>query len=285
VKKESILLVLNYHNFSSYSNYFFKRGQILDVSFAKRFERQVRFLRRHFNFVTPEDFINQKPSGISIHLTFDDGYRDNFDIAFPILKKYNVKATFFLATGFVNSSDWLWHDKARYLVSRAKLAEEEVESLLRKMNQGGEIPKTFIEMVNTLFDDFFGDQTPRLMVNWDEVKLMRREGFEIAPHTHSHLVLDSLPRAIQKAEILNSVLAIKNNLGYTPKSFAYPNGRYNKTTLSVLKEINILEYGFNTEFGHNYTIDNLLEFKRVGVNPSDPVGFVILKIVKSLITK
>ena len=53
----------------------------------------------------------------AIAVTFDDGYRDNYLNAFPILKRYSVPATIFLATGVIGSERSLWHDEIFGLLS------------------------------------------------------------------------------------------------------------------------------------------------------------------------
>src|SRR6185437_10566574 len=52
-------------------------------------------------------------------ITIDDGYRDAYELAFPILQKFNFPATLFVVTGFVDQSAWLWTDKVRFLAARA----------------------------------------------------------------------------------------------------------------------------------------------------------------------
>src|SRR5262249_23602860 len=52
-------------------------------------------------------------------ITIDDGYRDSYEIAYPLLRRYNVPATVFVVTGFADRHCWIWTDKARYLCARA----------------------------------------------------------------------------------------------------------------------------------------------------------------------
>ena len=76
------------------------------------FRRQIEYLRRHFSIVPLSAAIEllrqsavDKPTAV---LTFDDGYQNNFDVAFPALQQYGVPATIFLTTGFVDSSNTVW---------------------------------------------------------------------------------------------------------------------------------------------------------------------------------
>ena len=72
----------------------------------------------------PEEFFEGQPkNGLSLLITFDDGYKDNYDIAFPILKHYRAKAVFFVATSIIGTKQWLLHDRLRLLVTENVLSE------------------------------------------------------------------------------------------------------------------------------------------------------------------
>ena len=76
------------------------------------FQRQIEYLSRHFSVVPMSSAVEllqkgrvDKPTAV---ITFDDGYQNNFDVAFPVLKKHGVPATIFLTTGFVDTADTIW---------------------------------------------------------------------------------------------------------------------------------------------------------------------------------
>lgn len=78
-------------------------GYNLSVS-KDQFEYQMlAFLRSGYNFVTPSQFLKGEINNQSIMLTFDDGYRDFFENAFPILKKHRIKATVFVVSDFMEN--------------------------------------------------------------------------------------------------------------------------------------------------------------------------------------
>lgn len=73
------------------------------------FDKQMDFLKKYYNFVSEDDIIEaiedrKKLSDYSVWITFDDGYEDNYKNAYPILKKYNIPATFFVTTGYINKT-------------------------------------------------------------------------------------------------------------------------------------------------------------------------------------
>ncbi len=86
-------------------------GYNLSVS-PTDFELQMRaFVRTGYNFITPRDFLEGKANNRSLMLTFDDGYADFYENAFPVLKRYRIKATVFVVSDFIDDA------KGNYLTS------------------------------------------------------------------------------------------------------------------------------------------------------------------------
>ena len=77
----------------------------IDVTPLKRFESQIKYLSSYFNIISVDELLNNFTNNTvkknTICITFDDGYLDNYQYAFPVLQKYNVPATIFLATDFM----------------------------------------------------------------------------------------------------------------------------------------------------------------------------------------
>src|SRR3954454_4083863 len=96
------VLCLNYHRVGDGSRSLFDR-QLWSAT-AEEFDAQVHFLKKDFDLIMPDDLdeVRLKRQGRYALLTFDDGYRDNHDIAFPILKSHDVRATFFVSTGVLD---------------------------------------------------------------------------------------------------------------------------------------------------------------------------------------
>ena len=75
------------------------------------FEEQISFLKKKFKILSLNDLkkhIEQKKNDFAISITFDDGYLDNINLALPILEKYNVPATIFVITRFLEKKDFMW---------------------------------------------------------------------------------------------------------------------------------------------------------------------------------
>jgi len=91
---------------------------------AEMFERHLDLVGRHFRFVTLDEIGERLTSGEPFTervaaVTFDDGYRDNYELAFPILQRKGIPAAVFVVTGLVGKPAWQTHDKLFQLVRKA----------------------------------------------------------------------------------------------------------------------------------------------------------------------
>lgn len=93
-------------------------------------------------------------------------------------------------------------------------------------------------MVGTFFI-ITGDVGKSKYVTWDQIKAMDGAGMEIGAHTVTHPNLKSLDAKKQSEEILGSITELQKNLGMTIKSFAYPLGKYNTTSLGIVRKSGI----------------------------------------------
>jgi peptidoglycan/xylan/chitin deacetylase (PgdA/CDA1 family) len=277
------LYVFNYHNFNTFVNDYRRFGSIFRSKYGKNFERQILFYEKYFYRIQDFDLKRNPSQNLSYLLTFDDGYKDNFDIAFPILKKHAVPSIFLITTGFIGSDSLLWHDRVRLFfetrgggdIYQAMRLKKECKRTLGELKKA--TPEERTEYSKNL--DLGGQKNSRLMMNWKEVRQAFNQGIMIGSHTHSHAILAGLNEDQQREEIVHSTEAIKKNLLFNPRFFSYPQGdkgSYEENSIKTLKQAG-LEYAFTADNGINgkYTSPYLL--KRIGINPSDPVPLVALK--------
>lgn len=274
-KNEGLYYVFNYHSFSKYNNFKIDRGSVLETDYQTNFEKQIKFYKKYFQFSYPNEFFQTSDRGHSALITFDDGYKDNHDLALPILQKHDAKAMFFIVTSFTGTNDMLMHDKIRWLVQIGEL-ESKYLNIPNKINTGvNEYSETVINHVNDIFDKI--KTKKRLLLNEQEIKTINNKGFKIGVHTHNHKPLSFLNIKEQRSEIHTCMMALQN-LNIYPDSIAYPNGLFNEDTLGICKKLN-LKYGFTTIGGLNRRTCNVLKIKRLGLNVSDSINIVTLKIV------
>lgn len=274
-KNESFYYVFNYHSFSKYNNFKIDRGSVLETDFQNNFEKQIKFYKKYFQFSYPNEFFKNPNYCHSALITFDDGYKDNHDLALPVLQKNDAKAIFFIVTSITGTNDMLMHDKIRWLVSIGEL-ESKYLNIPDKINTGINVySDKVINHVNKIFDKIKNKK--RLILNEHEIKTINKKGFKIGVHTHNHKPLLFLNKKEQKNEIHTCMKALQN-IKIFPETIAYPNGLFNEDTLSICKDLNI-KYGFTTNRGLNRRNCNLLKIKRLGLNVSDSINIVTLKIV------
>src|SRR5262249_3349460 len=184
-------------------------------------------------------------------ITIDDGYRDCFDIAFPILRERKIPATAFVVTDFVDQATWLWTDKVRYLTSRApgSLLETHIDDQsLRITLDGGASRLKGAERVNSelkLIADERKDDAIRQMADtlgvelpdapptqfssltWDQVRELDANGIEIGSHTVTHPILTKTNPEKLRYELVESRVRLETELGHKVELLGYPNGDHN----------------------------------------------------------
>lgn len=271
-RKEPLLVVLNYHNFSRYNNYTIRRGNILETGYAENFEEQIKWLKKHFKFLHPEEFFIKNPkNGLNVFITFDDGYKDNFDLAFPVLKKFNAKAAFFIVSGITGTSEWLWHDKLRYLGQNGMLDAEQVEEALLNLNKGKKVELDLVRHL-TQIPDY------RLFMDWKELNILANNNFIIGSHTHTHSPLKFLSYKDIEKEVSTSLNLLSSKISRSINHFAYPNGLVDKRCSKIMRSYQ-LKYLFTTNAGINGKNDSTFGIKRLGINASDSTNTILLKLL------
>ncbi len=240
------LLVLNYHRIGSAADSPFDWE--LWSATAKDFDTQVAYLKRHFDIIGPDDLEHalKERSGRSVMLTFDDGYRDNYDLAFPVLKRHGATATFFITTGFLDEGQLAWWDEIAWMVrtsSRSRIepnpwTTEEIP--FDEPDRSGAIHRLLsvykrLDAGETArYVEFLADATGSgrasreqavdLWMTWDMVREMRSAGMSIGGHTVTHPVLARLDAVSQDDEIGECKRRIEAELGETVTAFSYPVG-------------------------------------------------------------
>lgn len=192
--KNNIVVVL-YHSINKDMSFLLK-GMGNDIyTEVNKFEKQIKFLHENFNIIGLEKLL--KPNEIkkippgSLAITFDDGYRDSYIYAYPILKKYNVKATVCINTSFLNNNDMFWWSKYN-LIKKYGLENN------LKFNERISLKKLMKEShkkIDNLFNFILEDNAIKisenckkynLYLNINDIKDMDSELIKICSHSHSH---------------------------------------------------------------------------------------------------
>lgn len=213
---------------------------------AKIFDAQLAVLSRFFRVFTLSEAVarlDQKElPARSVVITFDDGYEDNASVALPLLDRHGLKATFFIATGFVNGK-LMWNDILTEAIrncrsdvldlgqsgfgyfdlgdlSRRRAA---LDSLIDALKHIPEPNRS--QRVREIADASKSVLPDRLMMSEDQLQLLVRAGMEIGAHTVSHPILAKQSDPDAESEITQSRKFLQDLLDAPVDSFAYPNGR------------------------------------------------------------
>ncbi len=255
------------------------------------FRREVKFLKSCFEVIPLDDLVKKLNQGKgflrpTVAITVDDGYRDNFDLLFPLAREEKIPVTVFLTAGFIGTNKRIWvsHlaelflytaredlvtsgalEERRY--SLRSLPEKRVAYLdvLRKLKDMDLPERNFC--LNTLEDQlgaYLAEQP--LMLTWDQVREMKKYGVSFGAHSCTHPILTSIPLEEAKKEILESKIIIERELGEPVKHFAFPNGRPQDFNASLRRHCQ--EIGFQSvstcDYGHNLNPDDVWSLKRIG---------------------
>ncbi|MFZ6691565.1 polysaccharide deacetylase family protein [Undibacterium sp. SXout20W] len=210
------------------------------------FRWQMEALVRNFNVLPLSQALNQLQSGNlpprSISITFDDGYKSTHDLAMPILKEFNLSATVFIATDYLDGSN-MWNDRIieaiRHIrpgtvdltscgfdvytiknqTDRAMIADQLVNAVkYRSSEQRFALTRQLEQLAGAMSHE-------ELMLSKVMIKNLSDNGFEIGGHTVTHPIL----LKIKDEEGLNEMIQCKQTLesitGKPVDLFAYPNGK------------------------------------------------------------
>lgn len=209
------------------------------------FRRQLRWLKKHFSLIPLAEIeklvLEKKPPRERLcAITFDDGYRNNFLHAFPILRAGGVPATFFLTGDFVDKKIPLWTDRLEFVLRREKVSVDQKIRARLKNYSSAERQKFLDQLENKAGAKLeLTPDSPYAPLSWPEIQTMAEAGMTFGAHTMSHPILSRLSREEQRRELTEAKKLIERKLGACPH-FAYPNGQtgdWNQDTLELLREL------------------------------------------------
>jgi predicted ATP-grasp superfamily ATP-dependent carboligase/peptidoglycan/xylan/chitin deacetylase (PgdA/CDA1 family) len=211
------------------------------------FERHVEMLAQRYRCVTMDDVLESMTGGRplpagAVAITFDDGYRDNYTRAFPILRRHGVPATFYVTTGCLDGVEPLWTSQIRYLVQRTEVAAlTEPVTGARLGLEGRRARASTLQFLKETLDgitraqrtDVLRELTRQARVDleplrakflrWSELEEMQQGGMLIGSHTLSHPRLPAVAADEAWRELADSRAEIAGRLGREVLHFAYPN--------------------------------------------------------------
>jgi peptidoglycan/xylan/chitin deacetylase (PgdA/CDA1 family) len=220
----------------------------------EHFRRHVELVTSRFRVINTAELVSLMTNGGKIDaplamFTFDDGYRDNFTGAYPVLRDAGISASFFLPTAFIGTREIQWWDEIAWLVKHTDQTSLTADFLQSPLSiDRGDIATT-IRKILTAFKRAPGvgadkvadiranlkvsvpqDQIETLTLSWDDAREMAANGMDIGSHSHTHRILSHLSVDEQKDELRRSKDALEQELSAPVTSIAYPVGAIDSFT-------------------------------------------------------
>jgi peptidoglycan/xylan/chitin deacetylase (PgdA/CDA1 family) len=182
-------------------------GQGVLSKTLEQFASDLEYLKRSYTCMSLWEFserlrngrLRSRPAAV---VTFDDGYRDNFMNAVPVLLHYKIPASFFVSTGFMGVNRSFPHDEA--------VTDEQA---IKRYGPNASFEK----------------------LRWDELREMQTKGFEIGSHTVNHADFSRVDPNTLQVEINDSLQQLQRELGERPRPFAFPWGTPAQVTKQALQ--------------------------------------------------
>ncbi len=249
------ITVLTYHRVARPEDAGLLDEGVIDVT-PEQLDRQLAVLKRWFVPIGVEELrAHACGRGALPHnpvlVTFDDGYRDNHDVALPILLRHGVRASFFVATYYAARRRLYWWDRVSLLVKRSRgdrlrltypePYELPLDGLRARRAAIARIQRLIKDRerldLERLFEDLErasevvlgSDEESRLVektvMTWEDVARLRSAGMDVQSHTHTHRVLQTLDDAALASELRVSRAALEDVLCEPVRSVSYPVGK------------------------------------------------------------
>jgi peptidoglycan/xylan/chitin deacetylase (PgdA/CDA1 family) len=263
---------------------------------ADQFDAHVAALARTCDIVPLQELgelARARRRGRMVLITFDDGYRDNYEIAYPILRAHAATAAFFVPSGVLDRPSIPWWDEIAWMVRNSSQPTitgvgDRHEELRSDRDHADATIRTLVERYKSLAADqtasyldaiatatatgrYAGEEAEQHWMTWDMVRHLRDEGMAIGGHTDSHAILARLSEADQRREIETCAARMSEELEADMRWFAYPVGSrdtFTATTQRLLRECGVeLAFSFYGGFAsfHDWTP---LDIPRMGVFPA-----------------
>jgi peptidoglycan/xylan/chitin deacetylase (PgdA/CDA1 family) len=241
---------------------------------AETFKRLMQKLSRSFQIMELSEAVahlnSDRLKRNMLALTFDDGYRDNHDIAKEFLLPAGIPATFFVPVNQIDSGKPFWWDYVKYISDRESTGfmkwvkayfpslqhlflSQDITSLpIRKLVQymNGQSHSSRLSFLQSLEKHFGLYEGPQLLMGWQDIQDLCANGFKIGSHTLSHEPLTDLDPDAARSEIMNSRSFLAERLGIPIQGFCYPRGAFSPSISKMVADAGYA-YAVTTRYATN----------------------------------
>lgn len=273
--RRDLVVIFGYHRIIPERGYGSPFADDVFGQTVKELEDSIVWLKEHTAILSEPELIARmergtSPGKLSVLITFDDGYADNYSLALPVLKKHAVPAVFFVPSKMIEDRELGWWDLISWTIKRTSKNSlswgdksfrfpEEKSAAISYFHKKMQLEK--YEATRSLVAELaerLGVELPnkeardRELMTWAQLREAANAGVTIASHTHSHRVLATLDEKSQREELATSKAFIEEKIGMPVRSIAYPVGGYRhftETTRKVARDAGYaIGYSFCTGF-------------------------------------
>ncbi len=259
------------------------------------FEKVITYLKSNYRLVDSECLEMAFPNKVVMknlcHITFDDGEKSFYNIAFPILKKYHVPATIFVSPSIITSGDNFWFqevsDYNEKIIKRILSEELNIQiEIIRNINHLNVFKCLPISEIHRIISIYRAEtkSQKRFSQNMsltETIEVQESGLVTIGAHTLNHPILSNETDDISYHEITNSIKMLQELLGINIKHFAYPNGipdlDFSKREIIYLQK-NYISMAFSSESKFMTTSDDIYSLPRIGLTYGN-MTFIKLKLL------
>ena len=242
LERPNLLRVLTYHK----------------VEDPAGFDQQMRYLDQHHHVISMADVLEAVEGNAplpprSVLITFDDGYRNFADCAWPIMKRRGQPATLFVPTAFPDQPDNIfWWDRLDHALHHTR-HRDELQTPIGRLSLASKQQRhqAFVSLrqhlkrlpysevlawTYQLCQELDTPEPESQILGWDELRQLAAEGVTLGAHTRTHPFLDQLSSQEAQNEAIGSLKDLEREVGQTLPVFAYPGGRFREDIVQALRQ-------------------------------------------------
>lgn len=260
----------------------------------------IKYISVHFNVISLNDFYSKKfkANTLNIAITFDDGYLNNYSYAIPILKKYNIPASFFITT-IHNLNNFLWTDFLDLVSFHTPKTEIIFKDKVYKKNTKSEfvyngtslknkckaLGYSEIATLHELFQEEWKEIADKTKEYWqlmdiDKLKDIANDPlFSLGTHGKTHANLEIMDSEEVEGELKESKEFLEALCNRPVQDFAFPFGYYNKKLIELCKEIGYKKI-LLVDYNDNLDKNDISTQNRFVINPYIPMKHQIACLLK-----
>jgi len=272
-ERPNFLRVLTYHRVDKPNTHPWMDPGLISAS-PEVFEAQMKYLTSNYQPVSAADVVNAYVTGgqntlpsRAVLVTFDDAYCDFEQHAWPVLKQYRLPAILFVPTGFPDHPERsFWWDSIFDAVHRTSIREVNTPignlplSTMVERDQAYRSLKNYLKSLPHEAATAIVEQTctglgvqphSNRVLSWVSLRVLSNEGLTLGAHTRNHPIMSHSTADQLQDEVSGSVADLRDRIGITPQTFAYPSGMHNDDAVNAVESAG-LKLAFTTGRGINH---------------------------------